>query len=336
MSRQQFYSSNSVETVVFQKSGATSSPSASIVSGGRNGLWKVFNGSETKLIRLTLNTYTGFTSDINIRNIEFKTNTLKIINTNVVLNNIFYGNIDLTKFKKLSFLQMTNNNELTGITLPYSDEVTTNIFITANSKIKTLDLSSLSNLAGAVDISNNATLSAVTNPTSNQYVNEYRIHNSNITGTLNMSTFTNLGASSSGVAYSIFTCFNNPNLTNVIFPISTNFFKNTGDNPFSCCFSLFGCNLDYVDFTKLSGATLVSGFSTPRIELYNNNMSADDVNHILVDFSGNATYNPTGWSDVRLNIGGTNANPDSSSGGYDGLAAISFLTGSPYNWTITY
>jgi hypothetical protein len=64
-------------------------------------------------------------------------------------------------------------------------------------------------------------------------------------------------------------------------------------------------------------------------------MSATDVNHILVDFSGNTTYNPTGWSNVDLNIGGTNASPDSSSGGYDGLAAISFLTGSPYNWIIT-
>lgn len=27
--------------------------------------------------------------------------------------------------------------------------------------------------------------------------------------------------------------------------------------------------------------------------------------------------------------------PDSSLGGYDGLTAISFLTGSPYNWIIT-
>ena len=74
----------------------------------------------------------------------------------------------------------------------------------------------------------------------------------------------------------------------------------------------------------------------PRISLRDNGMIADDVNHILVDFSGNATYNPTGWSNINLNIGGTNTDPDSSSGGYDGLAAISFLTGSPYNWTITY
>jgi hypothetical protein len=65
-------------------------------------------------------------------------------------------------------------------------------------------------------------------------------------------------------------------------------------------------------------------------------MIADEVNQILVDFSGNATYNLIGWDNIDLDIGGTNANPDSYSGGYDGLAAVSFLTGSPRNWTITY
>jgi len=65
-------------------------------------------------------------------------------------------------------------------------------------------------------------------------------------------------------------------------------------------------------------------------------MGAGDVNHILDDFKYNATNNPSGWSNVVLDIGGTNDDPDSSSGGYDGLAAIATLTGSPYNWTITY
>ena len=64
-------------------------------------------------------------------------------------------------------------------------------------------------------------------------------------------------------------------------------------------------------------------------------MLTEEVNHILVDFSGNATYNPTGWSNIDLDISGSNAAPDSSSGGYNGLAAISFLTGSPRNWVIT-
>jgi hypothetical protein len=82
---------------------------------------------------------------------------------------------------------------------------------------------------------------------------------------------------------------------------------------------------------------MVSGSTQGRatIELQNNNMSAADVNHILVDFETIATNNHPRWSEVTLNIGGTNDDPDSTSGGYDGLSAIATLTGSPYNWIIT-
>jgi hypothetical protein len=154
---------------------------------------------------------------------------------------------------------------------------------------------------------------------------------------LDLSPLTKLGGSSSGTFQGIVRVYSNPNLTNIIFPSTNQFFKNAQNNEFGGAFALHSCNLDYVDFTPLSGATLVSGTTQgmPRISLRDNNMSAIDVNHILVDFSGNTTYNPTGWSNVNLNIGGTNDPPDSSSGGYDGLAAISFLTGSPYNWIIT-
>jgi hypothetical protein len=154
---------------------------------------------------------------------------------------------------------------------------------------------------------------------------------------LDLSPLTKLGGASSGVSYSIVRLQNNINLTNIIFPNTNQFFKNSSNSEGNAAFDLFNCNLDYVDFTPLSGATLVSGTTQgiPRISLRNNNMSATDVNHILVDFSNIATYNPTGWSNIRLNISGTNASPDSSSGGYDGLAAITTLTGSPYNWIIT-
>ena len=118
---------------------------------------------------------------------------------------------------------------------------------------------------------------------------------------------------------------NNPLLTNIIFPISNGDFSNGGVGAQEC-------DLNYVDMTPLSGAN----FDNASIFFTNNNMITSDVNHILVDFSGNATYNSAGWSNVELTIGGTNAAPDSSSGGYDGLAAITFLTNSPNNWTITH
>ena len=65
-------------------------------------------------------------------------------------------------------------------------------------------------------------------------------------------------------------------------------------------------------------------------------MSTGDVNHILDDFLYNATNNSVGWSNINLNIAGSNSAPDSSSGGYDGLSAIATLTSPPYNWTITH
>ena len=76
----------------------------------------------------------------------------------------------------------------------------------------------------------------------------------------------------------------------------------------------------------MSGVTLNSGST---ILLNDNNMTAGEVNHILDDFTS------TTWSDVTLEIGGTNSAPDSSSGGYDGVAAIDTLTGVTRNWSIT-
>jgi hypothetical protein len=122
-------------------------------------------------------------------------------------------------------------------------------------------------------------------------------------------------------------------LTNIIFPPSTQTFTNIGATASDSAFALGNNNLGYVDFRPLSGATLVN---SSRVRLNDNNMTAAEVNHILVDFVTIATSNPSGWDYVVLNIAGTNADPDSSSGGYDGLAAITTLTGVTYNWSITY
>ena len=68
----------------------------------------------------------------------------------------------------------------------------------------------------------------------------------------------------------------------------------------------------------------------------NASMSVTDVNHMLVDFDYlSSTANPFGWTGVTLDISGTNATPDSSSGGYDGIAALSSLTGATNSWSIT-
>jgi hypothetical protein len=248
------------------------------------------------------------------------------------------GNLDLTPLSGLGGdFQVYSNPNLTGITHSISSQNFAIYHAFSCNLTGNLDLTPLSALGGDFRVYGNSGLTSVTHSTSVQNFTAYQVHSCNLIGTLNLSPLTKLGGSDSGLFQGAVRAYSNPNLTNIIFPSTNQFFKNGQNNEFGGAFALHNCNLDYVDFTPLSGATLVSGTTQgiPRISLRNNNMSATDVNHILVDFSNIATYNPTGWSNIRLNISGTNASPDSSSGGYDGLAAITTLTGSPYNWIIT-
>jgi hypothetical protein len=248
------------------------------------------------------------------------------------------GNFDVSILSGLSgVFSASFNSNLTGITHSNSSNIFTNYSVNNCGLIGNLDLTPLSGLGGNFNFHFNSNLTGITNPYTTQNFTQYNGYNCNITGILDMTPITNLGGASSG-STGVFRVNSNPNLTGVIFPTVTNYFKNLSNIENGGVFVMHSSNLDYVDFTPLSGVTLLTGSTqgNPRISLRDNNMSAGDVNHILVDFSGNTTVNPVGWSNVNLNIGGTNADPDSSSGGYDGLAAIATLTGSPYNWTITY
>ena len=248
------------------------------------------------------------------------------------------GNLDLTPLSGFGGQFWVNNNtNLTGITHGPSSQNISSYLANSCNLIGNLDLTPLSGFGGQFDVWFNFNLTGITHSTSPNNITRYRANDCKLTGTLDLRNLTKLGASTTG-STSILRLDGNSSLTNILLPTSTQYFKNESNGLGSRVFSLYGCNLDYINFTSLSGATLVSGTTQGRagIDLQNNNMTTTDVNHILVDFSGNATYNPTGWSNITLNISGTNADPDSSSGGYNGLAAISFLTGSPYNWTITY
>ena len=248
------------------------------------------------------------------------------------------GNLNLTPLSGLgNDFRVYSNSGLTSVTHSVSSQNFDVYWVSYCNLTGNLNLTPLSGLGGEIIFNNNSGLTSVTHSTSVRDIINYQGHNCNLIGTLDLSPLTKLGGSSSGITLSIVRLQHNPNLTNIIFPMTNQFFKNFQNNDAGGVFALYNCNLDYVDFTPLSGATLLSGTTQgrPRISLRDNNMSAADVNHILVDFSGNTTHNPTGWSNVNLNIGGTNDPPDLTSGGYDGLAAISFLTGSPYNWIIT-
>jgi hypothetical protein len=279
-----------------------------------------------------VNTNSGLTGITNPSSSE-------IFNTYYANNCNLTGNLDLTPLSGLGGdFRVQTNPLLTGITNPSSSEIF-NIYYANNCNLTgNLDLTPLSGLGGQFIVNLNPNLTGITHSLSNNnFTNGYLAYDCNLTGTLDLSPLTKLGGPTSGSTGNL-VLYSNTSLTNIIFPTSTQFFRNSSNTSANSSFSLYGCNLDYIDFTPLSGATMVSGSSqgTSRIELQNNGMSTTDVNHILVDFSGNATYNPTGWSNVNLNISGTNGAPDSGSGGYNGIGARDFLTGSPYNWTITH
>jgi hypothetical protein len=273
----------------------------------------------------------------NLTGITHTSSSQNFTNYNVNSCNII-GNHNLTMFPNLGgTLQFSNNSNLTGITHTASTQNIT-LYTAQNCELTgNHDLSWFPNLGGVVSINGNSLLTSITHTTSTKNFTQYNTHQNNITGTHDISMFSDFGGSSTGsTCYATF--YLNPNLTNITFPTTNGYFKNFVNTESQGALGLYSCNLDYVDFKPLSGSTFLISVTqgNPRINLRDNGMIAGDVNHILDDFLYNATNNPTGWSNIVLNIGGTNISPDSSSGGYDGLAAIATLTGSPYNWTITY
>jgi hypothetical protein len=228
------------------------------------------------------------------------------------------GNLNVPLSGLRGQFSVYNNSGLTSITHVSSSEIFSdyradNCDLTGNLNVP------LSGLCGIFWVYNNPNLTSITHVPSSQIFTRYEAYNCNLTGNLNL-PLSGLGGQ--------FFVNNNPYLTGITHVSSSQIFTK---------YQASNCDLGYVNFKPLSGATLVSGATVgiPIIMLRDNNMSAADVNHILVDFSGNATHNPTGWSNISLDIGGTNDDPDLNSGGYNGLAAISFLTGSPRNWVIT-
>jgi hypothetical protein len=69
------------------------------------------------------------------------------------------------------------------------------------------------------------------------------------------------------------------------------------------------------------------------IVINNNLMQSADVNRILYDLDSIATLNPSGWAGVTLDISGSNAAPNGSSGGFDGTGATLSLIAN--GWTVT-
>lgn len=260
------------------------------------------------------------------------------------------GALDLSKLVNSTSFGLTNNGALTSITNPTTATIITSYFIDSCDITGNLDLSGMTGLSGLIRFNNNSNLTSVTNPSSSQNITQYWANSCNITGTIDLSGLTGLGGDirlqsnanltavtfpSSSQATSLiyvnncnlstldlssmtgmagqFRAQQNSNLTSITLPASSGV---------QTTFWAYSCNLGYVDFTVLTGAN--NGYV---IRLENNSMTAAEVNHILVDLDGK------GWINGNINIAGTNAAPDGTSGGYDGLTAKTNLIGK--GWTVT-
>ena len=283
------------------------------------------------------------------------------------------GNHDLTMFPNLGGgFSMHSNPILTGITHTGSSEVFTSYQLYGCNITGNHDLSMFPNLGGSFRLDNNPNLTGVTHTYSPQTFSSYWLYNCDITGNHDMSMFPNLGggfimdfnpnltsvthtASTQTIGlYRINSCgsliesdvsmlsglsghyttYQNLSLTGVTFPLTTGTFKNSVSSDLAFAMSS-NPNLGYVDFKPLSGATMdVNSTYGCTIDIRSHGMTSGEVNRTLTDFEWITTNNPTRWSGVTLDIS-SNSVPDTTSDGYNGISALSTLTGATYQWTIT-
>ena len=274
----------------------------------QNGLFLI--GSNNNLTGITLSPNTGYT----ITNFSMG-------NTNLD------GELDLTGMSIRGAISFSFTSNLTNIKFATPSDIgdvsgVWTSFLSQGGGIIGLDLSSFIQLGGQFTVTGCASLTGITHTASTEVFTQYRCYDNDLTGTHDISMLTGLGGD--------LLMYRTPSLTDVLFPLTTETFGDTFFN----AIEIWDCDLGYVNFLPLSGASINGGNNT--IELQDNNMTAAEVNQILVDFDNlSSNLNPYGWTGLTLDISGTNSKPDASSGGYNGIAAVDSLTGATNQWTVT-
>ncbi len=223
------------------------------------------------------------------------------------------GTLDLSTLTGLGGnIQGSGNPLLTQITNPISVEIIASYIFNNCNITGVLDISMLTGLGGEFRVIGNANLTSITNPSSSEVFTGYYAFNCNLTGTLDVSMLSGLGGD--------FWVYSNPLLTAIENPASSQVFLN---------YLAHDCAIPYIDFTPLSNLTDVNDCS---IQIENNGMLAAGVNQILVELD---SISSGGFTGRLINIAGTNAAPDLTSGGYNGVAAVASLTLKGFTVTVT-
>jgi hypothetical protein len=244
---------------------------------------------------------------------------------------------------------LQNNTSLTSYTFPTSSQSITVLDMSNCNLTGTLDISGLTNINTGIYLYTNPLLTSVTTPVADTgNVTAFSAGGTDLTGTLDLSGYLNLGGTISVPELTNLTKILLPpasvanfarfdfNDCNISFALDISGMGGLGgaaprylignDNPLlpsitlpsnsntMRIFRLYGCDLGYIDFTVMPN---IMEETNSEITLQNNNMTAAEVNQILVELDSIVTGGYVGI----INLGGNNAAADGTSGGYDGLTA---------------
>lgn len=270
------------------------------------------------------------------------------------VNNCNIGSIDLSNVPISGLFSCASNANLSSIVFRISGNGTVTSFNASGCNFSILDLSSLP-ISTSFVVTNNPNLTSITFKSSgNSKVTLLQVYSNKLTGTLDLSNvpvgsnvqvysnslLTGITFASSGnsqVAFIGSSCgFTSIDFSNVPLGYTINVagcsnltsltFAGSGNGTIELL-RVYNCNMDYFNTANFS-----TSLNNAVWKIYNNSMTAAEVNHILVDIDSVAVDGYTGRS---IDIGGTNADPDSSSGGYDGYAAKASLEGKGFTVNIT-
>ena len=273
--------------------------------------------------------------------------TSNLVNFFIANNCALSGTFSLANLTNLSnYIDLAANSGLTGITFPSVTNIISSILLN-NCGLTSLDISNLQNSGGTLFANTNPALTSLTLPSaSSQNMTSFRVQSCNLSS-LDLSGYNAV----SGVVFA----FGNSNLSSISFPSSTaaisfmwlyscaftsldfsslnlggniNISSNTGltivtipstTNPCSV-FIASNCALGVVDIDNMGSSDNIS------INLSNNGMTAAEVNENLVKIDN------TGWINGVMSIQ-INTAPDTTSGGFNGVAAADSLI--VKGWTVT-
>lgn len=263
---------------------------------------------------------TKFRADTcNISKLEnFKTGLLTDLQ---LFSNYLTGELDLSLAPVSGAFYVYSNSDLTSIKFATTGNAKITDFRAYACKLTgTLNLANVP-IGTQFSVYGNSLLTGITFATSgNSVVTSGSVRQCNLTGVLDLS------AVPIGGAGSYFYFYSNPLLTGITF-------ADSGNGIFSDI-RAYSCALDYISFTK-AGISLSANNCSIRIE--GNGMAAGDVNHILVNLLSLVFEEIIGgdYTGRVINIGGSNADPDTSSGGYNGVSARTTLQSLGFTVTIT-